>query len=139
MSQIRGEARTMEDLKSLLKRARRSGGGEAYASIARGAGVRVGLGVRTVRGRSPSVFVEVVLEPFPERPRVNPDRLARQTELITLLSARGYAITCHDGGTIACERTVVQEQARREVREIVRILETPPSRERVSSGPLRRG
>lgn len=123
----------MVDSKSLLKRARRSAGGEAYASIAKAPGFRVGVGARMVRGRDPSVFVEIVLDPFPERPRVNPGCLANEGEIIAQLEARGYAIACDEDNTVTCERPVDREGATREVREVLRMLESP----RGSSPPRR--
>jgi hypothetical protein len=116
------EVRKMTDPKSLLDRARNSDDGEAYASIAKGAGFRIGVGGRTARGRDPSLFVEVVLDPFPERPRVNPGRLADQSEIVAWLEARGYLVACDDDGTITCERTVDANRAAEEVQAVKRLL-----------------
>jgi hypothetical protein len=112
----------MVDPKSLLEQAQKSDDGEAYASVAKGAGFRIGVGTRMARGRSPNLFVEVVLDPFPERPRVNSERLADQSQIVARLEARGYTVACEDDGTIACECTVDANRAAGEVQTVRRLL-----------------
>ncbi len=112
----------MVNAKSLLERARHSDEGEAYASVARGPGFRIGLGARTVPARKPAVFIEVVLDPFPERPSVSPQRLADHSEHLAQLSARGYSIVCDEDSTITCERMVSLVTADREVDAVKRLL-----------------
>jgi len=112
----------MVDPKALLERARESDRGEAYASVAKGAGFRIGLGVRTSPRRDPVVFIEIVLDPFPDRPRVSPERLADQGDLVRRLRARGYTILCDDDSTILCERAVGPTAAAQEVQAVRRLL-----------------
>lgn len=122
----------MVDLKSLVRQARESGDGEAYAPIAKSTGCRVGVGARAARGRRPVFFVEVVLDPFPERPAVRPERAAEQGTLAERLRRRGYSIRCDDAGVLSCERTLRGPAVRKEVEEIPRMVcgrgrKAPPS------------
>jgi len=109
--------------KSLLERARTSADGEAYASLAKGRGFRVAIGAREARDRAPAIFIEVFLDPFPERPQVSAERLADQSDYLARLRARGYEIACDDDGTITCERAVKSDTATDEARTVKRMLE----------------
>lgn len=120
----------MVNAKSLLERARHSDEGEAYASVARGRGFRIGLGARTVPGRKAVFFIEVVLDPFPERPSVNPQQLAGRGEHLARLSARGYTIVCDDDGTITGERTMSPARLAQEVQVVRRLLDSAHARRR---------
>lgn len=112
----------MVDAKSLLEQAQHSDEGEAYVSVGRGPGFRIGLGARTVPDRKPVVFIEVVLDPFPDRPSVSPQRLAEHSAHLAQLGARGYSIVCDDDGTITCERSVFPETVAREIQAVRRLL-----------------
>lgn len=111
----------MVNPRELLERARASEDGEAYAATDRAPGYRIGVGARTAT-RPPSVFVEVILDPFPERPRVVADRLIRQAEVVRSLQGRGYAVTCDDDGTITCERPTPPARVAEEIRRVKRLL-----------------
>lgn len=105
----------MVNSRSLQDRARRSAAGEAYDPVAKGPGFRIGVGARRPSGHQPVIFVEVVLNPFPDRPRVRPEQLREEGDHVAWLEARGYGIACDDDGTITCERAVSPAQAEREV------------------------
>ncbi len=100
----------METPEALVKRAETSGDGEAYARVVDGSGFRIGIGARRDLGRRPALFVEVVLNPFPDRPRVDSARWRRQSEQVAQLEARGYEVRCEDDGTVICERVLDGER-----------------------------
>ena len=127
----------MVSLKSLEARARTSEGGEAYVSVLKEPEYRVGVGARAVPGREPSFFVEVVLDPFPERPMVVPGRLADQGVLADHLAHRGYSLACDDAGVITCERTVRETEVAKEIRELPSLMRTcgPKARSRPRTRP----
>lgn len=112
----------MVDLGSLARRAKASGDGEAYASVAKGPGYRLGVGARASRGREAAFFVEVVLDPFPDRPRLEPGRLREQATIGERLRSRGYDLCCDDAGVITCERALDRTDPEGELREVARLL-----------------
>ena len=114
----------------LLRRLRESEAGEAYASLARGVGYRIGVGARRSPRRSPRAFIEVLLDPVPHRPEVDLPRLARSAVLVTALKARGYSVACDDHGTVACERTLDLPHVARELRSVRRLLRTLRTKDR---------
>ena len=116
----------MADLESLARRARTSGDGEALLPIAKGPGLRVAVGARAGKGPDPDFFVEVVLDPFPERPDVNPERFGSQGAIVERLRRRGYSLNCDDAGILTCERTIGRSRIPREIREQPRMLEPRP-------------
>lgn len=116
----------MVNTKALVRRARESEDGESCTPVGRGPGFRVGVGARATPGKDPTVFVEVILDPFPERPHVMPERLAQQGDRVRRLSARGYDVACEDDNTIACERTLPRAAVDRELRTVRRLLGSPP-------------
>ena len=105
----------MQNLKNLLARARTSEDGEAFLAVAKGTGFRVGVGARKGPRRETLVFIEVVLNPFPDRPRVSPGQLRDDGERVAWLEARGYAVACDADGTITCERVLSPARAEREI------------------------
>lgn len=111
----------MVNPKDLLRRAQASDDGEAYATAARSPGYRIGVGARTAR-KPPAVFVEVILDLFPERPQVVPEHLENQAEAVRSLQAHGYAVTCDDDGTITCERATPPNGVSDEIRRVKRLL-----------------
>ncbi len=106
------------DAKGLLERARTSEDGEAYAPVAKGMGFRVGVGARRASDGEALVFVEVVLNPFPDRPRVRREDLRSGGARVSWLESRGYRVTCDADGTITCERNVAPARAEREVEAV---------------------
>ncbi len=88
--------------KALAREARRSAGGEAYRLVVRTPALRIGVGARG--GPRPEFFVEVIVDPFPRRPRVDPDAVERALAGIRRLAARGYALTCSEDGSVLGER-----------------------------------
>jgi hypothetical protein len=69
-----------------------------------------------------AVFVEVVLDPFPERPRVVAERLADQADVVKRLQARGYDVACDEDSTICCERPMTPGRVAEEIRSVKRLL-----------------
>ncbi len=126
----------MVNPESLSRRARTSPDGEAYVAITKAAGYRVGAGARAVSGRDPEFFVEVVLDPFPDRPAVDPGSLAAQGAVAERLRRRGYALTCDDAGILTCERTVTRSSLGKEVREVPLLLAGSPRRKRACREPV---
>ncbi len=112
----------MVDLEALSRRARASEDGEAYVAIAKTLGYRLGVGARIVSESEPEYFVEVVLDPFPNRPSVEPETLAAQGALAARLRRRGYSLTCDDAGAITCERTMSRAAVPKELREAPRLI-----------------
>lgn len=112
----------MANVKALLERSRTSSDGEAYAPVARGRGLRLGMGARARTQGDPVLFIEVVLDPFPDRPRVDPERMRDEGERVASLIARGYSVACDADGTITCERIVAADGIRQELRAIERLL-----------------
>ncbi len=112
----------MVDLASLARRARASEDGESYLAIAKEPGFRIGMGARTSRRHDPDFFVEVVLNPFPDRPGVDPGHLEAQARLLKQLRDRGYALSCDDGGVVTCERVMARTAASEETAEISTLL-----------------
>ncbi len=103
----------MIDVRELAEDARRSGDGESYRIVVRTPALRIGVGAR---GRSrPAYFVEVTLDPFPHRPRVDPARLEDAVAGARRLAARGYSLTCQDDGRVSGERAVGPRVLDREV------------------------
>ncbi len=125
----------MVDVASLARRARKSGDGEAYQAIERGDGSRLGVGARASRGSEPQFFVEVILDPFPERPLVDPAQMASRAALLERLKGRGYALSCDDAGVVTCERVVRGAASRAEATEVSKLLR---SRRTKAEGPPRR-
>lgn len=120
----------MVDVTSLARRARTSECGEAYVPIAKEAGYRLGVGARSSAGRDPDFFVEVVVDPFPDRPAVDPGRLENQAALLERLRRRGYLLSCDDAGVVTCERRIDRTSATGETREVTKLLTSPPPRPR---------
>ena len=112
------------DVKSLRARARTSEDGEAYAPVASGAGFRVGVGARRESGSEAHVFVEVVLNPFPDRPHVRAEQLRTDGARVAWLESRGYRVACDADGTITCERDVAPVRVAREVDAVRKKLMT---------------
>ncbi len=121
----------MVDLGSLARRAKASGDGEAYASVAKGPAYRLGVGARASRGHEPAFFVEVVLDPFPDRPKMEPGRLRDQATIGERLRSRGYDLSCDDAGVITCERALDGTDPEEELREVARLLTEDPRRGRM--------
>ena len=111
----------MMDLDSLSRRARRSGDGEAYVALARDVGSRYGVGARYASDGKREFFIEVVLDPFPHRPEVDPSDLAGQSARAARLRRRGYSLCCDDAGFITCERTVDRDSVQTELRAVRRL------------------
>ncbi len=124
----------MVDLGSLARRAKASEDGEAYASVEKGPAYRLGIGARASRGREPVFFVEVVLDPFPNRPRMEPGRLRDHAMIGERLRTRGYDLSCDDAGVITCERALDGTDPDEELREVAGLLTEDARRE----SPLRR-
>ncbi len=112
----------MVDLRTLLERARTSEDGEAYAVVVRGPGFRIGMVARKRSRKVPIVFLEVVLDPFPERPDVDPRRMRGQGELVAALKSRGYGVNCDPDGTITFERSLPPNHVSTELRAVRRML-----------------
>lgn len=125
----------MVDLGSLARRANASGDGEAYVAVARGPGYRLGVGARASRGREPTFFVEVVLDPFPDRPRLEPSRLRERAAIGERLRSRGYELRCDDAGVITGERSLDRTDPERELREVARLLTAEPRKGRAFRRP----
>jgi len=122
---VNGEFRgvqTVVSTKEILRRAKESEDGEAYAAVARGPGFRIGVGARTAP-KPAAVFIEVILDPFPERPRVSAERLAHQAEVVTRLQTRGYVVECDEDSTITCERRMAPARVAGEIRDVQRLIE----------------
>ncbi len=128
----------MVSVKSLLQRARTSEDREAYEPITRGYGFRVGVGARALSQGAPALFVEVVLDPFPERPYVHPERFADHGARVAWLKARGYVVECADDSTITCERTVSPDTVSRELRAVEHALDPSPPKRRHRGAASRR-
>lgn len=122
----------MVDLRSLVEQTRRSPDGEGYLPLAKGPGYRTGVGARLTAGGEAVLFIEAVLDLFPNRPRVDAGRLADRAELLVRLRERGYAITTDDDSTILCEREVAPRSVGREARELERLLAAARSRRRTN-------
>lgn len=120
----------MVNPKELLRQARSSEDHEAYVIVARGAAARVGVGARTEPHAATGLFVEIILDPFPERPVVATDRLVQQARLLDRLKARGYAAACEQDGTIACERRTPAARLPEELRAVRRLLGMRPDADR---------
>lgn len=118
----------MVNLEALSKRAETSEDGEAFLPIARRPGGRVGVGARAGPGRSPDFFVEVVLDLFPDRPRVSPSRMETGSAILEWLRLRGYSLACDDAGVITCERSVDPIALPRELGEVGGVLDWTPKR-----------
>lgn len=112
----------MVELAALARRAKASEDGEAFATVAKGTGFRLGIGARASVDGGTTFFVEVVLDPFPDRPRVEPTRVRDQAALGEQLRKRGYDLCCDDAGVITGERTLGEADPRGEVREMRRLL-----------------
>ncbi len=115
----------MVNLASLLEKARKSEDREAYLPAEREPGFRIGVGVRVVAHDRVEVFVEVVLDPFPDRPQVDASFLRLQSERVAGLQARGYDVSCDSDGTITCERPLAREGVSGELRDLRRLLGSP--------------
>lgn len=120
----------MVDVASLARRANTSGAGEAYTTVAKGSGYRLGVGARTSREGGPTFFVEVVLDPFPDRPLMDPGRMRQQASLLERLKDRGYAVSCDDAGVITCECALDGGEPEGELREVARMLSGDERRSR---------
>ena len=107
----------MVDLRTLLERARTSEDGEAYAVVVRGPGFRIGMVARKRSRKVPIVFLEVVLDPFPERPDVDPRRMRGQGELVAALKSKGMESTAtrmaRSPSSAACPRTTFPQNSER--------------------------
>lgn len=110
------------DLASLARRARTSGHGEAYTVLAKGPGYRLGVGARVSGGREPTFFVEVVLDPFPDRPRIDPSRLRAQALLGERLRTQGYDVSCDDSGMMTYEGALEATDPERALDEVEALL-----------------
>lgn len=111
------------NLRELVHTARTSEDGEAFASVATGPSYRIGVGARMRSDQQLVVFVEVVLNPFPDRPHVVPGHLQVQGARLAWLQDRGYGITCDDDGTITGERALAPREAAVEIRTVRRRLQ----------------
>lgn len=112
------------DLKGLLGRARASEDGEAYAPVVKRTGFRIGMGARRGSDGELLLFVEVVINPFPDRPRVRPEQLRSDGDHVSWLENRGYRVACDADGTITCERNVAPGRAEREIEAVRKRLMT---------------
>ncbi len=120
----------MVDLESLALRAQSSIDHESYVAVAKARGYRIGAGARALPGDEPRFFVEVVLDPLPDRPEVDPARLVGQAALLQTLQRRGYALACDDAGVVTCDRTLGRAAASREIRELPELLLSVPRKNR---------
>lgn len=125
----------MIDLVALSKRAESSGDHEAYVAVARNTGYRIGVGARKAADLGPRFFVEVVLDPFPSRPKVDLDELVMESAMVRRLHLRGYTLACDDAGVITCERTFDRRAVLREVREVQGILDASREKTRARRRP----
>ena len=109
-------------LPALEAAAARSGDGEAFALLEKRAGVRIGVGVRVEKGGTPRPFVEAILDPFPDRPRVDLDGLLRVGRLLATLRARGYELRVEDDGSVVAEAALAAPRVDEEVERIRDVL-----------------
>ncbi len=103
------------DFRALRERAREGEGGEAFEVLARGSSGRVGVGIRLDGARAARYFVEVVLNPSPDRPCTGPGQLGRIALLAERLKDRGYDLRVEEDGCVTGE---VGLGARRIVHEV---------------------
>lgn len=122
-------------LDSLAEQARTSEDGEAYLAVAKEPGYRIGVGARASMERDPEFFVEVVLDPFPDRPEVNPGVLADRSALLERLRRRGYALSCDDAGVVTCERKLSRAASAGEAKAISGLLRPPRKSSRRHAQP----
>ena len=78
-------------------------------------GVRIGVGVRLGNGGATRPFVEAILDPFPERPRVDLEALKRVGRLVDQLQARGYELRVEDDGSVVAEAGLLPQHEEEEV------------------------
>ena len=62
--------------------------------------------------------MEVVLDPFPDRPRVSGERLQGQGRHVAWLEDRGYKVTCDADGTLTAERILDEDRLDDELRSL---------------------
>lgn len=107
------EGEDMTDARALAEEAKESGNGESYRILERTPVYRIAAGAR---GRSRlAFFVEVILDPFPHRPRVESSDLEEAAARARSLAARGYALTYQDDGSVSCEKSVESRELSREI------------------------
>lgn len=111
-------ARGSVSFSALESAAARSGDGEAFELVERRPGIRIGVGVRLGKDGAARPFVEAILDPFPERPRVDLESLGRVGRLVEELQIRGYELKVEDDGSVVAEARL---PAQHEVEELDRI------------------
>jgi hypothetical protein len=110
-----GDSVAMIDMKGLMERAARSEEREAFQTMDRRPGLRIGAGAR-----APSTFfVEVLIDPFPEG-LVDLDAMEKALGQLRWLEVRGYRLSCRDGRAVCGERVMPQEELVNEVAALQR-------------------
>jgi hypothetical protein len=98
------------DTKALMGTAETSEEGEAFMTVLRSPGLRVGVGARV-----PSVFfVEVLVDLFPDD-RVDLDEVERAVDGLRCLESLGYRLSCRDDHVVCGEKAVLEKEVENEV------------------------
>jgi hypothetical protein len=98
------------DVRGLMDRALRSEEREAFQTMARRPGLRIGAGARAPH----TYFVEVLVDLFPPGP-VDLDSIEKALGQLRWLEARGYRLSCRDGRAVCGERVLSPEEMENEV------------------------
>lgn len=76
---------------------------EVYKIVDKKANYMIGIGVKNITSKTPSYFIEIVLNLCPKSGKLDLETLEKCLVCLQKLYARDYSLTCQDDSTIICD------------------------------------
>ncbi|MEM0385548.1 MAG: hypothetical protein QXH64_03750 [Nitrososphaeria archaeon] len=90
----------------IVKKAKALRQKEVYKIVDKKANYMIGIGVKNITSKTPSYFIEIVLNLCPKSGKLDLNTLKQCFEFLQKLCARNYSLTCQDDNTIICDITI---------------------------------
>jgi len=110
------------NFEKLKKIAETSKDGEAYITIEKVEGCRIGVGVRARAEQQNLCFVELVLSLCPKSEEVNTQLIEDRLLLLRELEKRGYSMNCDGDNYVSCELCITSEELEKEVEKLRKLV-----------------